>query len=136
MDLQQFDTKTRSNEGVAMELRDIDGEICRTEAGDPVTITLLGVDSDKYQRAEAKVADARLKDSMRSGGRSGLKTSDLNESRIHLLALCTLAWHGITEGGEPLPCSEQNVKRVYEDFPLIRNQVNAFINDRSNYLGN
>lgn len=135
MDLNKFDTKTKANQGVPMELRDLDGEVCMQDNGDPVTILLLGIDSDKYQKIESKVADERLKSSM-SGGRMKLKSAELTEGRIKLLTACTVGWDGITEGGEPLECSQQNVERVYTDYPLIREQVNTFINDRSNFLGN
>jgi len=47
---------------------------------------------------------------------------------------CTLAWRGIVYEGEALECNPGNARRLYAALPWLREQVEAFIADRANFL--
>jgi hypothetical protein len=49
---------------------------------------------------------------------------------------CTTAWDGVGYGGEDeIECTPANVLMLYTELPWLRDQVSAFIDDRTNFLG-
>lgn len=129
MKLSSFDTKTASNAGVELQLSDI-------KTGKPagVFITLLGSDSDEFLKAK----DDRsrfMADRLASGVKEELTREERDELACDLLARCTTGWRNLDgEDGTPLPFSKAEAKRVYLTYPAIREQVNVFIADRSNFV--
>ncbi len=130
-----FDTVTLANQGVPMTLHDLTGEPCLDDDGNPITITLMGEDSDKYNKLAAKTADERTNRGL-VGGRIKLKTNDLIEEERKLVARCTVSWSGIYEDGQPLECTAEIADRVYREYPEIYRQCRQFMGRRANYLGN
>lgn len=94
----------------------------------PVTITLLGKDSKEYRAAVAKRANSHLRN------RKVQTVEQAQQDGIDLLASVTVDWSGITENGEDLECTPAEVKRVYREYAWIREQVDEFVDDRSNFL--
>lgn len=102
-----------------------------------IRIQLAGLDSARYREHERKISNRRLKQSLRRGGpRQVVTKEELDAEAIDLLATCTLAWENIVENGEPLECTAENARRVYTEYPWIREQVDAFVGDRSNFFSN
>ena len=64
------------------------------------------------------------------------RAEDVDAEALTLLVKQTVAWQGVALGDDLLECTEANVRRVYTEFPWIRQQVDTFVNDISNYLGN
>ncbi len=129
----------KANEGADMFLLDpATGE--KIKEGDGyVTICLLGADSKVFVRGEHEATNERLKKTVgRRGGinRNALSSEKMDENKLDLLVKCTLSWNGMGENGNVLKCEESTVRRVYEMYPWIRDQVDDFINDRKNFLGN
>jgi hypothetical protein len=131
-DLAQIDTKKAAEEGRVLHLVHpktraplFDGD------GNPVTLSLLGKDSKRALRAESAALDRRLK----AGARRGvISADDMRDDTLAVLIACTTGWSGLAVNGQDLPYSPENAKLLYEQWPDIREQANAFIEDRANFL--
>lgn len=128
MDLKLFDTKTKANEGVEIELRDL-----RTGKGSGAFIKVLGTDSDRFAELSADRA-RQVTAILERTGKKELSREEINGLTVDLLVGCTVGWRGLESGGEVFEYSPANARRLYEEFPAIREQINLAIADRSNFL--
>lgn len=130
-DLAQLDTKSNSNEGKWLTLKHPD-----TGEELPLKIRLAGVDSDIYKNAQMRFANARI-----MKGKE-LKGEHIADQAIAIAVECTLEWEGFEENGKPLaidPVKDAKkliVEQVYKKYPVIFRQVDKFVNDETNFLGN
>lgn len=132
MDLSQLNTRDRSEEGAVLHLMDPKSHTPFLGHNDtPVTITLKGADCRAFKEMQYRQSDKAFK-----GGRLKMSSAQLAESAIQTLAKMTIAWEGISINGELLPCTEANATMIYRDYELVRAQVDEFVNDIENYLGN
>ena len=129
--LKSFDTKTYADRGVEMTLKLLDGEPAEAEDGTPVTITVAGSDRDVYHRA-ARVQRNQILEAKANGVEAG--DDPVYEAWIDVLVACTLDWKGLADDNGPLPCTPENARRLYDQFPVVREQVDRFILDRRNFL--
>lgn len=129
MDLAILDTATLADEGVPMEVLTLDGTVLRDDAGNAVTITLLGADSAKVRNRQRMEIDKRLK----RGNRAKSSAAEIEENGIDLLAFCTVGWSGMKFKGEEVPFSADNARKLYTALPALRDQVDAFVGDRANF---
>lgn len=129
MDITAFDSTGPANEGAKMEVRLPNGAPALKPDGEPVTITLLGKDSDTYQRASNALTNRAL----RARGQQPVTAESALTDHINILAKVTTGWDGLTEDGAPLPFSEDNAKKLYRIAPALREQVTEFVNDRGNF---
>ena len=129
MDLNQLDTVSAANEGAKLELRDAQGSPSLKDDGAPVTITLLGKDSDVFVKQQNAVTNRRLA----AGTRLKLTSEAIQADGTALLAKCTIGWDGIVVDGESLACTYENALKLYNRFPIIREQVDEFIGERGNF---
>lgn len=131
MDLGQLDTVKASNSGAVMQVRHpTTGAVI-----DGVTVTLLGIDSDAYREREAITADKRLQKILKRSGNK-LSTSEMREDTLNMLVACTVGWEGVVLDGAPLPFNPANARKLYQRVPWLREQVEEFVGDRANFLGN
>ena len=85
--LNQFDTSA-ANAGAKMELRDAaDAPVLKAD-GHPMTISLLGKDSDAFIKQDNAATNRRLA----QGSRIKLTAEALKADAISLLARCTTVW--------------------------------------------
>lgn len=131
MDLSTLDTAELANQGALLELRDPAGNPAVNDDGSPVTITLLGEDSDVVTQISNRNANQFLRGASAGGQAVTAEMSRTNE--INKFAKATVAWHGVGLDGEDLKCTEENAKALYRRFPWIRDQVRTFIGDRANF---
>ena len=112
-------------------------EICNPNSGEPlgVKITLASPDSGKYRTASLAIQNRQLQYSMKNRGRS-ISAERLEENALELLIEATLDWEGLVEDGRELACTPENVRRVYQNMPFIREQVDEFLGDRRNFFRN
>jgi hypothetical protein len=97
----------------------------------PISITLAGKDSDRYRATQRAISNRLLKQ-----GRKQTPTVEAMEAdAVEVLVACTLEWSGVVIDGEPLKCSAANARKIYTDprCAWIREQVDAFIDDRANF---
>lgn len=134
MDFAKLDTVEASNEGAVMHVHGPDGQPVYQEDAEgqptdrPVTITLLGDDSDILVKFDRASVNANLR------GTQPL-TAEISEAKsINRLARATVGWSGIDLDGEPLPFSEENAKKLYKRFRWLRQQAFMFLSDRANFM--
>lgn len=131
MDLASIDTSELANKGVALELRGPNGAALFQDDNTPVSITLLGDDSDALARVNNINTNQFLRGT--SSGQTGITAEQAKTNEINKFAAATVSWSGITVNGEVLDCTPDNAKSLYRRFPWIRDQVRAFISDRANF---
>lgn len=128
MDISAIDPVSLANEGAVLELRDVSGGALLQSDGSPVTLTLLGADSDVY----VKASNALTNRALRNRGRQNITAESALTDQISLLAKATTGWSGIGIGEEITAFSEDNAKRLYR-VAFIREQAQEFISDRGNF---
>lgn len=131
MDLSTLDTSALANEGAVLELRGPDGNPVLQDDGSPVTITLLGEDSDVVTKHNNAIANQFLRSA--TGG-PAITAEASKDNELSKLAKATVSWNGIVIDGEAVVCNEANAKALYRRFSWIRDQVRAFMGDRARFL--
>lgn len=132
-DLDALDTKTPSENGVDMPLKDLAGVQMKDKDGKAVSICLKGPDSDTYRRMTRAQIRKRF-------DRNGEKLDDDAEAEsnendaIEIMAACTVRWSGINDkAGAAIPCNPKNAVELYKRYPTIRDQVDMFVSARANF---
>ena len=140
-DLGDIDTVKAANEGVEVELYH---PATNEDLG--IVITILGRDSDIFQKITRQQNKKRMDRMSKSGFRSGKlapSPEEVEADGLELLSECTICWVTTDEEGardtiplegEELPFSIENVKRVYSRFPWIKEQIDVAIGDRANFI--
>jgi hypothetical protein len=95
----------------------------------PVGIYLISSDTKKFRSAAYKANDR-----LNRAKNADATTEDAYEMNTESLARSTVSWNGIQFKGEMLECNYRNAVMLYDSLPWVREQVNAFIQDRGNYL--
>lgn len=131
MDLSALDTSELANQGALLELRDPAGNPVLQDDGAPVTLTLLGEDSDVVTQINNRNANQFLRGASAGGQSVTAEMSRTNE--INKFAAATVGWSGIVVDGEIVKFSADAAKGLYRRFPWIRDQVRTFIGDRANF---
>lgn len=134
MDLSKLDTVKAADEGADLELLFDDKPILDEKTGQPWTIRLLGADSKEFMKISHKLQEKRLQRRFK-GGKQKFSLEELDADSMELLVACTKGWKHLQLDGAPVVFNDANVKMVYTRFPWIREQVDTFVNDRSNFLG-
>lgn len=134
-DLDALDTKTPSENGVDMPVRDLKGEQMTDKNGKKVSIRVKGPDSDTYRRMTRLQIRKRMERSAKGEKLDDDADAEANENdAIEIMAACTVGWQGINDkGGNPIPCSPQNATTLYKRYPTIRDQIDVFISSRANF---
>ena len=119
------------DEGAILELNDPNGNPWLKPDGTPVTIRLAGMDTLRWQKAKDSVFNRVVKTS--APNRPAWKTAEEQRGdEAFMLASVTLGWDGVTDA----ECTPANVKQFYltpKNY-FIREQVDAFVGERRNFL--
>lgn len=127
-DFASRDVAAKAEEGAELEVLDpVTGEAVG------VYIVLAGADSSVHRKATASLSKRRL-NGQKGFRNKGWDPEKMEAESIEILAACTLSWKGVLVDGAPLPCSRDNAIKMYTRFPWLREQVEQFISDRSEYL--
>ena len=123
-DLSALDMTEAANAGAAVTLK-------HPVTGDalPVTITLLGSDSDRWRAEVRRQLDDRMNRRLLTPGAERLEAE-----AVERLAAVTVRWTGLHYHGEALACTRQNAARVYREQPWIREQLLEFVEERRNFF--
>lgn len=130
-DFAEIDTVTLSERGVEMPVKRFGtNEPLLNRNGEPVCITLLGPDSNRFRAVFRDQLKRRI------GERQPDFDPDRNDAAaLELLVACTVSWRGVLDmEGQPIPCTPDTVRKLLSRYPVIRAQVDAFVNDRANFL--
>ena len=128
IDLAKLDTSKASEEGVWCDI-----ENPSTGETTGIRIKVLGIDSKVYRDHTRKVQDRNLKKGFR--GMKNLKSETLDANKIELICVCTTEWENVSNNGKKSPCDVENKKWLYKTYRWIFDQVDEFIGDRGNFLG-
>jgi len=143
IDLGDIDTVKGSNEGFDVELYHP-----ATNADTGIIITVLGKDSDAFQKTNKQQQKKRMDRLSKNGFRGGKvappSQEEMDADSLELLASCTVGWKTIIDessgsetillDGEELSFSLVNAKKVYKRFPWIKEQIDTAIGDRANFI--
>lgn len=130
-DLSTFDTAYCPDEGFDIELRGPDDAALFNDDGSPMTLTVLGADSDVAQKARNANQNRRLA----QGPRVKITAEGLEADAAGYLAKLTVGWN-ITMGGTKPPFTPDAAAALYRNprMAFIREQVDAAIADRANFM--
>lgn len=93
-----------------------------------IKFKVVGKDSKRVYNALRVVGNRRLNSNTR-------ETLDKIEADgIALLVACTVGWENLQEDGEDVPFTPEAAQRIYKEYKWIREQVDAFVQDRANFL--
>jgi hypothetical protein len=139
MDLQKLNSVDACEKGAVLSIvdpRDEETILTDDATKEPITITVIGRDSKLYQEQQHKAVDKRINRRIAKGKKEKLSSAELEDDTLETLVKCTRAWSHIAYGGKELECTPENVRMIYTNVPWLREQVNEFIGDRANFLGN
>ena len=94
-----------------------------------IKITLIGTDSKTFRDISKIRATMALKKKTRE-----IDLDQNEQDSIELLARCTKGWSGITENGKDIPIGHENAVELYTKNQWLREQIDRFMADRSNFL--
>ena len=130
IDLSTIDTVKGSNEGFNVQIyhpgtnEDLD-----------ITITVLGKDSDAFQRISRAQNKKRMAKMQKGGFRNTtVPIEEIEQDGINLLAACTTGWTSIVIEGKEIEFSTDNAIQLYQQYPWIKEQVDIAIGDRANFI--
>ncbi|HBG07665.1 MAG: hypothetical protein A2075_09075 [Geobacteraceae bacterium GWC2_58_44] len=140
---------TKPNAEGGMEITLLDP---RTNNPLPERITVYGSDSKVCREIQRSQTNHRIEQQAKQKNKKRPITSaeKIEAEGLDLLVGCTKSWRtvilddqGKESGSRPqielaegewLDCTPENVRRVYDDFPWIKEQVDEEIGDRTNFL--
>jgi hypothetical protein len=124
-----LDTRTKSEAGIEVTIRRPDnGEPVMTR-GQALILTVKGMDSRAYSEAVAQASDARA-DTAAKG-----EKIDVDAFRARILAACTVGWKGVFDrDGNPAPFSTDVAEKMYLQLPVLAEQIDGAIGDRSRFM--
>lgn len=132
MDLSKLDVKGAADRGADMPLRHpATGEELFNDAGEAMVIRLLGADSEEYRRTVRVNANRNLK-----LGRQAPTVERFEQGGIDLLVAVTVGWKGLQFDDSALEYSPDAARKLYTEHLWIREQVDAFVAERANFLTN
>lgn len=130
IDLSSIDTVKGSNDGFDVQIYHPG-----TNEDLGITIKVLGKDSDKFITVSRGQNKKRMAKMTKGGFRTtAIPVEEIEQDSLMLLAACTVGWVGVVVDGKALDFNEDNAVMVYERFPWIREQVDAAMGDRANFI--
>jgi hypothetical protein len=136
VDLSKFDVVKVANAGSKMPVKHpLSGEPLMDD-GSPVTITLLGSDSDEYMKLNRKQRNERMGLRLQGDTIKTAKVEDLERDTLETAVICTTAWEGFDENGVIFSFTAENARALYTRLPWVLEQVISFIRNRANFLKN
>ena len=142
IDIGDIDTVGAANNGFEVELYH---PATNEDLG--IFITVLGKDSDTFQKISRqqnkKRMDRMSKNGFRAGKVSAPSQEELDADNLEILASCSVSWRTV-EGdeesetilfnGEALAFSISAAKKLYSARPWIKEQIDIAIGDRANFI--
>lgn len=127
MDLSKFDTSKKSEQGSDLIVLDPS-----TGEQTDMIIKLVGTDSSRYRNKLKEQAERRLQ-----AGKKNTKTIDIDKAErdsCEMLAACTISWQNVSEGKEAVEFNQANAQSLYLRHRWLREQVEAFVQDRTHFF--
>lgn len=131
MDLTNLDVISFANEGSKLELcHPTTGEVLMDDSVPPKAfyVQLQGSDSDAFRNVMRRRAEKSFKNKDKK-----IDLEEAQRSGAQLLAKCTVDCY-MVEDGKEIGCDRDELTRLYLRYPWIREQVEEFMGDRSNFI--
>lgn len=106
----------------------------QTGASLDASIELAGPGHPKRKKVEM-ARQRQLRARVAKRGRFELTdpTED-EEYELDRLVACTLGWQGVCRDGNPIPCTPEEARALYESAAWLRRQVLAYLDDALSFL--
>lgn len=134
-DIAKFDTRTRSESGAAMQVRhpSTGAPFLDPDSHQPLTITLLGRNSDTFRRVQREITQ---RDADRAAASVVKTDEDFERERFDILVACTVGWSFDQLEGQPFPHGPDTVRKLWGDnrWPWLRTQAMNFVLAEGNFL--
>ena len=127
MDLNNLDSVAACERGTDIIIKDAN------DIETDIVISAVGIDSKTY-RTEFNKLTARLEQARKRG--KPIVGEEAEDLGCWLLARCTSGWKNLTLNGKEVLFSVEKAHEIYTNYPLIKAQVFAEINNRAAFLGN
>lgn len=127
-DLAALDTSRGAEEGYTLTLVHP-----KTGEATPVTITVLGADSETFRDKQREILRRRA-ERMNRTRKLTVAPEEAEADSLELLVAVISGWSGMTLDGAELPFSGENARMVLRRFGWIREQVDQAVSDRANFL--
>jgi hypothetical protein len=100
---------------------------------DGVVLQVIGQDSQEYRDAARSILQSAIKKAPK-GDITKLGAGDDEYYSAKLKALHIKGWAGIEQDGKPLEYSKENALELVKKYPWLRDQIDAFVGDRANFI--
>lgn len=129
--LLSLDTTASANEGAVLFVKHPTTSEPLTNQEKAITIRLMGMDSDMFERVKDAIVDKRIK----SEGRILPTQSENRLATIEQYAALTLGWENMFDlDGKEIPFTKDAARKLYTKLKWLREQVGEFVNTRENFL--
>lgn len=105
------------------------GQPLTTENGEPITISLVSADSERYRKAQRQIINERANSNSRK-----VDAGEIERSATRILIAAVASWQNIILDGDALECTPGNIARVFNRLQWVREQCDQFVNDRANFV--
>lgn len=133
-DIAQLDTRTRSEAGQPMELlHPRSGAPILGADKKPVTITLLGPNSEKSRAVNREMAQRRADKASRG---VKMEPEDFERERFDVLTALTVGWTFDMLDGKEFPFNDENCRAFWSDgrWAWVQTQAWGFCQGEGNFL--
>lgn len=132
--LPAIDTRTNADAGVKMPVILPNGQTyMQADGKTPVSLTLLGADSQVYRDASLAMARKRV-ERRQNQGTIEEQMAEAEADAVSLLVAATNGWDGVIDSkGKPVPLTPEAARALFVKYPAIRDQAEAFVNTRANF---
>ena len=119
--------------GAKMPLRHPVTNLPLEDDGKPVCLILAGKDSVQYRKAALALERRYQEDARRMRGAFQVTPEQRRANELKLLVAVTLGWENASYGGEST-FSPELALAMYEAEDWVREQADAFVDDRSHFV--
>jgi hypothetical protein len=125
MDFGNLDVSVKSEEGVWMVIKDLEGD--ETDA----RVKVVGQDSKVFKKRMHRLADISRKK------KNGLKAAELEREYLETYSACCIEFENCMVGKKEIKGDNlEDTMEFLEKFRFILDQVAEFVGDRGNFLSN
>lgn len=126
---QREEALTIEDTGLALPILDEENEPALDDQGNPVTITICGMNSQAYKKAENW-----QRKQLRALGMMQQTPEQADLMQSEFVARCCKGWSGFTDRGESQSFSTENAKNMFQRLPFVQRQVEAAMGNHSRFL--
>lgn len=132
VDISKIDSSGSEESPAFLHLEDAEGNLLYADEAETqkVGIWLLGADSKTSQKYQRKLTQKALR-----GRKTKTSAEDVRNQSTGLYVALSNSFDHIEMGGSTLSVGDEDLMKKFYEVPFIRRQVEAFIHDASNWLG-